>query len=220
MELIGSGALQAIASTYWAHSYVPHSMVSHILPLSISQQLSEVGAVITVPLYRWETKDGWDEMTHPKSHRQEGTEPRSKAWAVPLQFCMDIYVNASLGKAATLQMGKKTLLEEPWLEDRANSHIGGEHLCSLPHISISTLPVTWALVIGRGHVTSSGQWAVSRSSMCHVQATVFNGQYENFQNSLALPWKLTMFEIVAPPSARGLGAIPTSRTPLRAMIHK
>lgn len=204
MELIGSGAHRAIASIDWAHSDVPHSMVSPVLPLSISQWLLKSVLLLSSHYTDEETEDGWDEVTCPKLHRQEGTEPRSKAWAVPLQFCMDTYVNASLGKVASLQIWKKTLMEERWLADRANSHVGGEHLCSLPNISISALPVTRALVVGWGHVTSSGQWAVSRSSTCHFHATVFNGQSESFQHSLALPWTLTMFEIVAAPSALGL----------------
>lgn len=83
--------------------------------------------------------------------------------------------------------------EEHWMVGWKTEQITtmcSEHLCSSPHISISPILVTGGfyfpgLVVGWGHVTSSGPRAMSRDPMHHVQATAFNSLRENFQNFLA-----------------------------------
>lgn len=128
-----------------------------------------------------------------------------------------LYVHTSQGKVPPLRSFKKTRMEEHWLGDRRSHQVCTEHLCSLPNISISLLPVTGSFSLPGPRDYIGAQWLVLANGLWTEVPCVFWPLYltanaRTFKHSLALcHWKLTMLEMVVTPSA-WLWVIPMNRT--------
>lgn len=156
--------------------YGPQCCVFCILTLPISQRTAEVGVVmIIIPLYMRKLRTNGVKWLDQSYIDRKGLNPEARPGLSHYSPAWTSMLRQPQARCPPWESGRKQWKKSGWKTDQTTT-LGGRRLCSWSNVSVSITLVTWALGIEWGHVTSSGQWAVSRSPGCHIQATVFHSQ--------------------------------------------